>query len=150
MKYRNRQGQEFEQTTGQDKLLRKMYDSYFCRAFLRFLSIPAFSKLAGALLDSKLSASFISDFAENNNIDLSEYEPRLTSRSTISLSAKSESRAADRCQRTRNVLISPSDGKVTAYEIDKVNGFVIKNSVYTYAAFCVTKSLQRDMRTAMR
>ena len=38
----------------------------------------------------------------------------------------------------------PSDGKVTAYEIDKVNGFVIKNSVYSVS------SLLRDKKLAKR
>ena len=69
MKYRNRKGEQFEETTSQDKLLQKAYKSYFCRAFLRLLSMPGFSELGGMILDSKLSASFISDFAEKNNID---------------------------------------------------------------------------------
>ena len=143
MKYRNRQGEEFEQTTSQDKLLRKMYDSYFCRAFLRFLSIPAFSRLAGALLDSKLSASFISDFAENNNIDLSEYEPKAY-KSFNDFFIRKVKRGSRPIPKDKNVLFSPSDGKISAYETDKVNGFVIKNSVYTI------HSLLRDSKLAKR
>ena len=132
MKYRNRKGQEFEQTTGQDKLLRKMYDSYFCRAFLRFLSIPVFSKLAGAALDSKLSASFISDFAEKNNIDLSDYEPKAY-RSFNDFFIRKVKKGGRPLPEDKSLLISPSDGKISAYETDKVNGFVIKNSVYSPA-----------------
>ena len=143
MKYRNRQGEEFEQTTSQDKLLRKMYDSYFCRAFLRVLSIPAISKLAGAFLDSKLSASFISDFAQNNNIDLSDYEPQAYKSFNDFFTRKVKPGTRPLAQ-DKKALISPSDGKVTAYEIDKVNGFVIKNSVYSVC------SLLRDKKLAKR
>ena len=143
MKYRNRQGEEFEQTTSQDKLLRKMYDSYFCRAVLRFLSIPAFSKIAGLFMDSKLSAGFVSDFVESNGIDLSDYEPQAY-KSFNDFFKRKIKPSARPLPKDKNVLISPSDGKVTAYEIDKVNGFVIKNSVYS------VKSLLRDQKLAKR
>ena len=143
MKYRNRQGEEFEQTTSQDKLLRKMYDSYFCRALLRFLSIPAFSKIAGLFMDSKLSASFVSDFVQSNDIDLSDYEPQAY-KSFNDFFKRKIRPSARPLPKDKNVLISPSDGKVTAYEIDKVNGFVIKNSVYSVS------SLLRDKKLAKR
>ena len=143
MKYRNRQGEEFEQTTSQDKLLRKMYDSYFCRAVLRFLSIPAFSKIAGLFMDSKLSAGFISDFVQSNDIDLSDYEPQAY-KSFNDFFKRKIRPSARPLPKDKNVLISPSDGKVTAYEIDKVNGFVIKNSVYSVS------SLLRDKKLAKR
>ena len=143
MKYRNRQGEEFEQTTSQDKLLRKMYDSYFCRAVLRFLSIPAFSKIAGLFMDSKLAAGFVSDFVESNGIDLSDYEPQAY-KSFNDFFKRKIKPSARPLPKDKNVLISPSDGKVTAYEIDKVNGFVIKNSVYS------VKSLLRDQKLAKR
>lgn len=143
MKYRNRQGEQFEQTTSQDKLLRRMYDSYFCRAFLRVLSIPAFSKFAGALLDSKLSASFISDFAEKNNIDLSDYEPKAY-KSFNDFFIRKIKPGSRPLPEDKKALISPSDGKVSAYEIDKVNGFIIKNSVYS------VQSLLRDKKLAER
>ena len=143
MKYRNRQGEEFEQTTSQDKLLRKMYDSYFCRAVLRFLSIPAFSKIAGLFMDSKLSAGFVSDFVQSNDIDLSDYEPQAY-KSFNDFFTRKIRPSARPLPKDKNVLISPSDGKVTAYEIDKVNGFVIKNSVYSVS------SLLRDKKLAKR
>ena len=143
MKYRNRQGEEFEQTTSQDKLLRKMYDSYFCRAVLRFLSIPAFSKIAGLFMDSKLSAGFVSDFVQSNDIDLSDYEPQAY-KSFNDFFTRKIRPSARPLPKDKNVLISPSDGKVTAYEIDKVNGFVIKNSVYSVC------SLLRDKKLAKR
>ncbi len=143
MNYRNRKGEEFEQTTSQDKLLRKMYNSYFCRAFLRVLSIPAISKAVGLFMDSKLSTSFISDFAEKNNIDLSDYEPKAY-KSFNDFFTRKVKPGSRPIPEDRNTLISPSDGKVTAYEIDKVNGFVIKNSVYS------VQSLLRDKKLAKR
>lgn len=143
MKYRNRQGEEFEQTTSQDKLLRRMYNSYFCRALLRVLGIPAVSELAGCVLDSKLSASFISDFVQKHNIDLSDYEPQAY-KSFNDFFTRKIKPAARPMPEDKSVLVSPSDGKVSAYEIDKVNGFVIKNSVYS------VQSLLRDKKLAKR
>jgi phosphatidylserine decarboxylase len=143
MKYRNRKGEQFEETTSQDKLLQKAYKSYFCRAFLRLLSMPGFSELGGMILDSKLSASFISDFAEKNNIDLSDYEPKAY-RSFNDFFTRKIKPGSRPIPKDKNILISPSDGKVTAYKIDEVNGFVIKNSVYS------VRSLLRDKKLAKR
>ncbi len=143
MKYRNRQGQEFEETTSQDKLLQRAYKSYFCRVFLRLLSMPGVSEFAGVLLDSKLSASFISDFAENNNIDLSDYEPRAY-KSFNDFFTRKIKPGSRPMPKDKNAVACPSDGKVTAYKIDEVNGFVIKNSVYSI------RSLLRDKKLAKR
>ena len=105
--------------------------------------MPGFSELGGMILDSKLSASFISDFAEKNNIDLSDYEPKAY-RSFNDFFTRKIKPGSRPIPKDKNILISPSDGKVTAYKIDEVNGFVIKNSVYS------VRSLLRDKKLAKR
>lgn len=143
MKYRNRQGDEFEQTTSQDRLLKRAYDSCICRAFLKVLSVPVFSRIVGALLDSRLSASYIAYFVEKNEMDLSDFEPQAYRSFNDFFTRKIKP-----CKRPiptdSDILISPSDGKVTAYRIDRVNGFVIKDSVYS------VQSLLRDKKLAKR
>ena len=76
MKYRDRQGNEYEQTTSQDKFLASAYSSSVGRALMKFLSLPIFSKCAQIVMNSRASASYISDFAEKNNIDMFDYEDR--------------------------------------------------------------------------
>ena len=143
MKYRSRNGLEFEQTTSQDKLLEKIYANYFCRALLRVAGIPAVSKLVGLFLDSKFSASYIADFASSNRIDLSDYEPKAY-RSFNDFFIRKIKAGSRPLPKDKDALISPSAGKVTAYKIDEVNGFVIKNSVYS------VRSLLRDKKLAKR
>ena len=79
----------------------------------------------------------------SNGIDLSDYEPQAY-KSFNDFFTRKIKPSARPLPKDKNVLISPSDGKVTAYEIDKVNGFVIKNSVYS------VKSLLRDQKLAKR
>lgn len=53
MKYRDRQGREYEQTTSQDSFLAAAYSSAMGRALMKFLGCPIFSKCARVILDSK-------------------------------------------------------------------------------------------------
>lgn len=59
MKYRDRQGREYEQTTSQDSFLAAAYSSAMGRALMKFLGCPIFSKCARVILDSKFSVPFI-------------------------------------------------------------------------------------------
>lgn len=77
MKYRDRQGREYEQTTSQDSFLAAAYSSAMGRALMKFLGCPIFSKCARVILDSKFSVPFIFGFAEKNGIDMFDYEERM-------------------------------------------------------------------------
>lgn len=143
MKYRDRQGGEYEKTTSQDKFLASAYSTKSGRALMKFLSLPVFSKCARVIMNSKISASFVSDFAEKNQIDLFDYEQKIYSSFNDFFTRKIK------CGRRfitkdPNMLVSPSDGKVSAYEITSSNSFVIKNSLYNI------ESLLRDSKLAKR
>ena len=69
MKYRDRQGREYEQTTSQDSFLAAAYSSAMGRALMKFLGCPIFSKCARVILDSKFSVPFIFGFAEKNGTE---------------------------------------------------------------------------------
>lgn len=143
MKYRDRNGNEYEQTTAQDKFLAEAYASTVGRALMKFLSLPLFTKLSRVVMDSKLSSAFVKDFIEKNNIDMSRYEDRLYSSFndffTRRLKPESVCTSAE-----KNVLTSPADGKVSVYEITNSSMFVVKNSVYS------VESLLRDKKLAER
>ncbi|MGN0595546.1 MAG: archaetidylserine decarboxylase [Hominimerdicola sp.] len=143
MKYRDRQGREYEKTTSQDKFLASAYASAAGRALMKFLSLPIFSKCARVVMNSKASVPFIFGFAECNNIDMFDYEERMyTSFNDFFIRKIKPGRRF--ITKDSRMLVSPSDGKVSAYEITNSNAFVIKNSVYN------TESLLRDSKLAKR
>lgn len=143
MKYRDRTGNEYEKTTKQDEFLAEAYSSAVGRGLMKFLSLPLFSKCAGVILSSRLSAGAALTFAEKNNIDMSEYEERMYSSFNDFFTRKLK--PGKRWITTDDsVLISPCDGKVSAYEITGSDMFVVKNSVYT------VDSLLRDSKLAKR
>ena len=143
MKYRDRHGNEYEKTTKQDKFLADAYSSALGRALMKFLALPIFSKCSRVILSSRLSAGAAITFAEKNNIDMAEYEERMYSSFNDFFTRKLKP-GKRWITLDDNVLISPCDGKVSAYEITNSSMFVVKNSVYTAA------SLLRDSRLAER
>ena len=143
MKYRDRKGNEFEDTTSQDKLLDTIYSHAPTRAAVGLLSAPFISKIGRKVLDSEVSTLFIDSFADKNDIDLFDYEDtRYSSFNDFFTRRIKSSRRL--IETDENVLICPSDGKVSAYEITGASTFVIKNSVYTVA------TLLRDKKLAER
>lgn len=143
MKYRDRLGNEFEQTTGQDRFLADAYASPIGRGLMKFLGNPVFSKLSRVILDSKVSTIAIDSFSEKNGIDLEEYQNKEFSsfNDFFTRKIKLGRRFVTKDDR---ILISPADGKVSAYEITNSSSFVVKNSVYT------VDSLLRDKKLAER
>lgn len=143
MKYRDRQGNEYENTTGQDKFLADVYSSACGRMLMKFLGNPVFSKAARILLNSRISVKAIGAFADKNNIELSEYEDR-EFESFNDFFTRKIKYGKRFFSKDENLLCSPCDGKVSAYEITNSSVFVVKNSVYTI------KSLLRDSKLADR
>lgn len=141
MKYRDRQGRTFEKTTTQDEFLAAAYSSVLGRGLMKFLSLPVFSKCLRYIMSSKLSAGFVYDFAEKNGIDLFDYEHKnfVSFNDFFTRKIKEGRRFVTNDD---SVLVSPSDGRVLAYEITNSDFFVIKNSVYS------VESLLRDKKLA--
>lgn len=143
MKYRDRQGREYSKTTSQDSFLAAAYGSAVGRTLMKFLSLPIFSKCSRYVMNSSLSAPFIQGFADKNGIDMFDYEQReyTSFNDFFTRKIKPGRRFFTKDDR---MLCSPSDGKVSAYEISNSNSFVIKNSVYS------VESLLRDKKLAKR
>lgn len=143
MKYRDRQGNEYEKTTGQDKFLADIYGSVWGRALMKFLGNPVFSKASRVLLNSGISVKAVDAFAKKNNIDMSEYEDREFKSFNDFFTRKIKS-GKRFFTKDENLLCSPCDGKISAYEITNSSMFVVKNSVYT------VQSLLRDSKLVDR
>ena len=76
MKYRDQEGNYYEEESSQDRLLKWMYFHTTGRFILKGLINPIVSKLIGVLLNTKLSTGLISPFIRKNHIRMSEYEKK--------------------------------------------------------------------------
>ncbi len=143
MLYKDKQGRIYEGGTSQDVFLRKAYGCRAGRRLLKALSRPFFSKTAGRFLDSRLSCLLIDSFIKNNRIDLKEYVP-CRYRSFNDCFARRIKPSKRPVCADPSALISPADGKATAYRIDEDSVFKIKNSAYTVASMLRSEALARE------
>lgn len=130
MKYMDREGNAYEDSTSQDKLLEFLYTHAVGRLMLKPLVTPAFSNFIGKVLDSAWSKVLIKPFIKNTGIDMSEYKNTTYSSYNDFFTRKIKSGyrplAGD-----NNTLISPSDGNVTVYPITDKTTFSVKHTEYT-------------------
>ena len=140
MKYIDRMGNVTVEENGQDKLLRHLYNDRGGRLCLRVLVSPWISKMAGRLLNTGFSARFVGDFVEKNRIDLSIFEKQKFSswNDFFTRRLRQGERPVDE---RGKVLVSPCDGKLSVYRIDKNSRFWIKDTEYTVEQLLRNKSL---------
>ena len=141
--YITRDGTKIDGTTGQDHLLEVIYGHALTRMLLRPFLSPAVSDICGKFLSTRFSRRIIPSFVKKNHIDLSIYEKQEfdSYNAFFTRKIKAEQRPIND---QKNVLISPSDGKVTAYPITQKGRFWIKHTQYTAA------QLLKDERLAER
>ena len=115
-----------------------MYGSTVGRVFLKTLTAPAVSRIAGAFMDSPPSKLLIKPFIKHSGIDTSQYimEGFSSYNDFFTRVVKPEKRPVDF---TPEHLISPCDSKLTVYKIGKNSIFRIKGSRYR-----VSDLLQND------
>ena len=141
--YITRDGTKIDGTTGQDHLLEVIYGHALTRMLLRPFLSPAVSDICGKFLSTRFSRRIIPSFVKKNHIDLGIYERQEfdSYNAFFTRKIKAEQRPINE---QKNVLISPSDGKVTAYPITQKGRFWIKHTQYTAA------QLLKDERLAER
>ena len=141
--YITRDGTKIDGTTGQDHLLEVIYGHALTRMLLRPFLSPVVSDICGKFLSTRLSRRIMPSFVKKNHIDLSIYEKQEfdSYNAFFTRKIKAEQRPIND---QKNVLISPSDGKVTAYPITQKGRFWIKHTQYTAA------QLLKDERLAER
>lgn len=130
--YITRDGTKIDGTTGQDHLLEVIYGHALTRMLLRPFLSPAVSDICGKFLSTRLSRRIVPSFVKKNHIDLGIYERQEfdSYNAFFTRKIKAEQRPIND---QKNVLISPSDGKVTAYPITQKGRFWIKHTQYTAA-----------------
>ncbi len=122
-----------------------LYRNRIGRFFLKIITLPTISKIAGWFMDKKISAFAIKRFVKKNNIDIDEYEERkyTSYNDFFTRKIKSECRKFDM---NKNSLISPCDSKLTVYSIDDKSIFKIKNSYYRVEDLLKDKSLAKKYK----
>lgn len=141
--YITRDGMKIDGTTGQDHLLEVIYGHALTRMLLRPFLSPAVSDICGKFLSTRLSRRIIPSFVKKNHIDLGIYEKQEfdSYNAFFTRKIKAEQRPINE---QKNILISPSDGKVTAYPITQKGRFWIKHTQYS------ATQLLKDERLAER
>lgn len=142
MNYIDRNGTVYEQDTEQDKFLRKVYGSKIGRSLLRPFVSPVFSCIAGKFLDSHASRFLITSFINKNHMDMKPYIKREyhSFNDFFTREIKPEERMIDYDE---HHLVSPSDGKVSAYFLNQDCSFEIKNTRYTIDSLLKDKKLAK-------
>ena len=130
--YITRDGMKIDGTTGQDHLLEVIYGHALTRMLLHPFLSPAVSDICGKFLSTRLSRRIIPSFVKKNHIDLGIYEKQEfdSYNAFFTRKIKAEQRPINE---QKNILISPSDGKVTAYPITQKGRFWIKHTQYSAA-----------------
>lgn len=118
------------ETLQEGRCLRFLYRTMPGRLILKLLTCPTVSKMAGAFMNTKISAQLISGFIRKNNMDMEQYEqgPFSSYNAFFSRKVKQGKRVVDFDDSS---LISPCDSKLTAYSIDTHSKYTIKGSPYT-------------------
>lgn len=140
MKYIDRKGNITIEENSQDKLLRHLYSDWGGRLCLKLLIRPFISRMAGAFLNTRLSAGMISGFVKRNGIDLSEYKKQefRSYNDFFTREIKPEVRPLNDAE---NVLVSPCDGKAVVCRIGRDSRFYIKDTEYTVEQLLRNKKL---------
>ena len=94
------------------------------------LTNPVLTVIAGAYMDTKLSARHIEHFIENNDIDMSEYV-KADYRCFNDFFTRRIESGCRPVNTDPDTLISPCDGHLSAYRISPDSEFAIKNSYYS-------------------
>ena len=141
MKYADLSGRFWEEENKQDAFLGKLYGSVWGRAILRPLVCPFVSRMAGRLLDSRISRLLIRPFIRANQISMEQYEQKAY-RSYNDFFTRRVLPGQRTFPESPEKLGAPCDGKVTAYEIGPSSGFTVTHRTYTL------ESLLRSRRLA--
>lgn len=126
--------------------LRFLYETIPGRIILKVLVSKNISVFAGKFLDSRFSRVIIPQFVKNNNIDLSEYEKKYCSEyqsfnEFFCRKIRSELRPKDV---NKNDLMSPCDGLLSVYKINKDLVMPIKQSKYSINSLLRDKKLAKE------
>lgn len=125
------------------KTLKFLYNTKLGGLILRMLASRRMADLYAHHLNTRLSKPSIKKFIKKNGLDMSEYKP-VKYRSFNEFFTREiipERRPVDT---DKNSLISPCDGKLTAFEINKDSVFRVKGFDYSLETLLKNSSLAEE------
>lgn len=140
MKCIDRNGKIVDDLTTQANIVNILYRSIPGRVILKILTKPCISKMAGKMLDLKLSTRLIPGFIKANAINLDEYEQcdYQSFNDFFTRKIRPEQRIINT---DPSVLIAPCDGRLMTYDIDENSRFEIKGRSYSMRELVRTKKI---------
>lgn len=142
MIWRDREGRVVPGDGGQDRLLEWMYGTRPGRCLAQVLIRPWVSRMAGWLMDSRISALAVNPFIKSNRIDMRDFEQRRY-RSFNDFFTRRVQDGKRPVDREPEHLTAPCDSKLTVYQIGADSRFRIKGVEYTLANLLKDEALAR-------
>ena len=120
-----------------------LYRTALGRCVLKVLINRVFSKILGAILDTRLSKCFIKRFIKGSGIRMEDYvqEQYRSFNAFFTRHIRPECRPITM---DRDALVSPCDGKLTVYPITEDAVFRIKNSSYDIESLLEAPELAKE------
>lgn len=137
---RLRDGTLVDSYDGEGQIISLLYNTKAGRLFLRILISPPVSKIAGLILDSRLSAILVNPFIKKNN--LNDY-PKRNYQSFNDFFTRSINPDKRPIELASTRMISPCDGKITVFKLSKDSHFSIKNCDYTLKSLLRSEKLSQ-------
>ena len=128
MKQKTRDNVLISAQSKQDKTIKWLYRSVLGRCFLKVLTKPFISKIAGWYLSTGASRIFIKSFIRKHSIDMSQFEP-VKYRNYNEFFSRKIRASLRPIDMEPSHLISPCDSKLTVLPIGENNYFCLKNQV---------------------
>lgn len=130
MKYADRSGKRWEESSSQDKFLEKLYGSIAGRILVKILVQPPVSRWGGWLLDTSVSRWLIPGFVKRHHLCPEQWEKQRFESYNDFFTRKLKKGQRPVCDEPE-AWISPCDGKLTVYPVDEKGRFRIKYTPYT-------------------
>lgn len=129
----------------EDNLIIKfLYDTFFGRVVLLFITRITFSKIITSFLDSRYSLILIKPFIKKYNINTKLYENKKY-KSFNDFFIRNKKDEYINIDKNKNDLISPCDCKLTAYNVKNAS-FKVKHVLYNIESLLKNKELAKEYK----
>ncbi len=122
-----------------------LYETVLGRVFLKLLCAPWVSKMAGWYMNTALSKPMIKNFVRKNEIDLSQFESDNFHCFNDCFSRKIKEGLRP-IQGDADTLVSPCDGLLSAYHIEKDTVIPVKQREYTLSSLLQNDDLAEEFQ----
>lgn len=129
-------------------MLKFLYETAFGRLILKGLTAPGLSRAVGHFLDGRLSKIFIKGFIKNNGINVDDYymDNLGCFNDCFCRKIKEDRRPIDYAP---GAFVSPCDGLLSAYHINKDSVIPAKQSRYSLESLLKNKELAEEFENGI-